>query len=77
MRGTSILRGTGILPVTDLVGQAGCPPHLFILIQRFSNAGFFTDSRLPIPDSRFPIPDSRLPTTLEFLLFNNYRIQPV
>ncbi|NET80625.1 MAG: hypothetical protein F6J94_01075 [Moorea sp. SIO1F2] len=40
------------------MGQAGCPPHSFILIQRFSNARFFTDSRLPIPHSRFPIPDS-------------------
>ena len=39
-------------PLSIFSPQAGCPPHSFILIQRFSNARFFTDSRLPIPDSR-------------------------
>ncbi|NEO63351.1 MAG: hypothetical protein F6J98_24095 [Moorea sp. SIO4G2] len=41
--------------------RAGRMRTLLIFIRRFSNAGFF-------PDSRFPIPYSRLPTPYSLLL---------
>ncbi|WP_149031279.1 hypothetical protein [Moorena producens] len=55
---TAIRRGTGIMPVSFPGGRMPIP---LIFIRRFSNAGFF-------PDSRFPIPYSLLPTPYSLLL---------
>ncbi|NEO93838.1 MAG: hypothetical protein F6K56_28035 [Moorea sp. SIO3G5] len=41
--------------------RAGRMPTLLLFIRRFSNAGFFPDSRFPIPDSLLPTPYSLLP----------------